>query len=93
MASEPATAPLEAERDRLKNALAHLERSQEELRAALEDAPEDADFKEAMVENAAVIHKYAQKVAMLEEEIALANGDGQAEAEPQAADSGKGQWI
>ena len=49
--AEPASAPLEAERDRLLTALRHLRRSQRELAEALRDAPDDADFKDAISEN------------------------------------------
>lgn len=69
MSAGAGTSLLEQERDRLKCALGHLERSVTELKAAVADSGPDPDYKEAITENITVIAKYRARVAALEEEI------------------------
>lgn len=64
-ARDDAAEALAAEQARLANAVAHLERSNDELRAALVDAPGDVDYEEALVENARVVANYRARIAEL----------------------------
>lgn len=57
---------LAAEVHRLENSVSHLLRSNEELRHALLESPDDADFKTALQENDGVILKYRAKIEELE---------------------------
>jgi hypothetical protein len=74
----PAPAELAVELASRRNALEHLRRSQGELRAALRDAPGDADFDAALAENELVLVRQAGRLAELE---ALAAAAAAAEAQ------------
>ncbi|KAI0650769.1 hypothetical protein C8Q79DRAFT_945115 [Trametes meyenii] len=50
---------------RLQNSLAHLERTQEVLREALSDSPDDADLSQALGENENVIGSQRERISML----------------------------
>lgn len=90
LGEDGAPSALEQERDRLRNALAQLERSNAELRRELDaqraqGAPLDRDYKEALEDNLVVVAKYRARVAALEEEIRrvkAGGGDGAAGAPP-----------
>jgi len=49
------------------HSITHLERSQEELRAALGESPDDADYAEALAENEGVLTRKWQRVAELKQ--------------------------
>ncbi|KAI0677577.1 hypothetical protein C8Q78DRAFT_1003420 [Trametes maxima] len=50
---------------RLQNSLAHLERTQADLREALSDSPDDADLSQALGENETVIGSQRERISML----------------------------
>lgn len=62
-------ASLEIDADRLKNSLAHLQRSQSELRAALQDDPADEDFLQALRDNEDTIRDKERALHEMEMEI------------------------
>ncbi|KAK9803950.1 hypothetical protein WJX72_007716 [[Myrmecia] bisecta] len=63
---------LEAERDRLRNAVQHLSSSNRQLKQALEEDGPDAEYQEAIGENIVVIAKYHGQIALLEKDIKAA---------------------
>uniref|UniRef100_A0A383VKG6 Uncharacterized protein n=1 Tax=Tetradesmus obliquus TaxID=3088 RepID=A0A383VKG6_TETOB len=69
MAANVAASLLEIERDRLLGSISHLERSVDELKAAIAAEGPDQDYRDAINENVVVIAKYRARVAALEEEI------------------------
>jgi hypothetical protein len=69
MAASVAAALLEIERDRLLGSISHLERSVDELKAAIAEEGPDQDYRDAIDENVVVIAKYKARVAALEDEI------------------------
>jgi hypothetical protein len=69
MAANAAASLLEIERDRLLGSISHLERSVDELKAAIAEEGPDQDYRDAINENVVVIAKYKARVAALEEEI------------------------
>jgi hypothetical protein len=56
---------LEIELDRLKNAVAQLVRSNEELREAYQQEDKDPEYKQALGENIVIIAKYRAQVRRL----------------------------
>lgn len=82
MAMAPAESVLEAERDRLLNSIAHLTRSNAELREALGATGPDRDFKQAIEENIVVLARYRARVEALEAEIRRAKGQPEIPIEP-----------
>lgn len=73
MSSEAADA-LSQELARLENALAHLERSQTELRAALAEEPGEREYVEALRENVDVMASYCLRVQELRAELERLQG-------------------
>lgn len=69
MAANVAASLLEIERDRLLGSISHLERSVDELKAAIAAEGPDQDYRDAINENVVVIAKYKARLAALEEEI------------------------
>ncbi|KAG1679117.1 hypothetical protein FOA52_000472 [Chlamydomonas sp. UWO 241] len=63
------TEQLKDEHGRLSNSLAHLERSNAELKAAFAADPSERVFKTALEENIMVIAKQRARIAALEEEV------------------------
>ena len=61
------SSPSLAELRRELHSITHLERSQEELRAALGESPDDADYAEALAENEGVLTRKWQRVAELKQ--------------------------
>ncbi|KDD73006.1 hypothetical protein H632_c2636p0 [Helicosporidium sp. ATCC 50920] len=60
---------LKLDRDRLENAMSHLRRSNQELKAAMEAEGPDPDMRTAISENIVIIAKYAAQVEKLDQEI------------------------
>lgn len=56
---------LEIELDRLKNAVAHLVRSNEALKEAYQQEEKDPEYKQALGENIVIIAKYRAQVSRL----------------------------
>jgi hypothetical protein len=69
MAANVAASLLEIERDRLLGSILHLERSVDELKAAIAEEGPDQNYRDAINENVVVIAKYKARVAALEDEI------------------------
>ena len=65
---------MQADIDELNNSTKHLLRSNDELRAALEDEPDDRDFLDAVAENELVVQKNRQQVAELERKLEALTG-------------------
>ena len=65
---------MQADIDELNNSTKHLLRSNDELRAALEDEPDDRDFLDAVAENELVVQKNRQQVADLERKLEALTG-------------------
>eukprot|EP00877_Chromochloris_zofingiensis_P005476 jgi/Chrzof1/1492/Cz10g09250.t1 len=65
---------LELERDRLQNAVAHLERSNAELGEAIAETGPDREYKTAIEDNIVTIARYRAHIAALEEEIQRITG-------------------
>lgn len=57
------------ERDRLLNAVLHLERSNGELKEFIKESGHDPDLRQAVGENIVVIAKYKGQIEQLEQEI------------------------
>ncbi|KAK3271631.1 hypothetical protein CYMTET_20035 [Cymbomonas tetramitiformis] len=93
---------LQAEKDRLENALLHLRRSNTELKEALKEGP-DSDFEEAIRENEAVMCDMSKKIEDLR--IAIEAGLSESptpvsveqpastEQAPSRDDAESGQWL
>lgn len=65
-----ATNELEAQKHQLENAVAHLCRSNAELKEAIAaEGDSDRTFKEAIEENIVIIAKYRARIESLEKEI------------------------
>ncbi|KAM5540466.1 hypothetical protein V8D89_005924 [Ganoderma adspersum] len=64
-ARQLAVSVITEEISRLQNSLAHLQRTQDELKEALSTAPGDADLAEAFQENEIVIGSQRERVSML----------------------------
>jgi hypothetical protein len=55
--------------DEIQTQISHLERSNTELLEALQECPDDPDFRDAVAENTAVIARKRDKLAELEEQL------------------------
>lgn len=66
---------LEIERDRLQNAVLHLQRSNQELEDALKRDGPDADLRDAIGENIVIIARYKGQIERLNTEIRKARGE------------------
>jgi hypothetical protein len=60
---------VEAELERLRNAVVHLQRSNAELKEAYRLEEQDPEYRVALEENIVVIARYRAKIAALEEEL------------------------
>ena len=65
---------MQADIEELNNSVTHLLRSNDELRAALEDEPADRDFLDAVAENELVVQKRRREVADLERKLEALTG-------------------
>ena len=74
MGTNAGTSLLEIERDRLKGSVDHLQRSVEELKAAIAETGPDQDYKEAINENVVLIAKTRARIAALDDEIKRSRG-------------------
>jgi hypothetical protein len=62
---------LEIERDRLRNSVEHLERSNAELKEAIQsEGDADGEYRRAIDENIVIIAKYRARRAQVDHEIA-----------------------
>ncbi|GMH33015.1 hypothetical protein BSKO_00849 [Bryopsis sp. KO-2023] len=62
------------ERDRLLNAVTHLQRSNRDLQECLDESGNDPELRQALGENIVVIAKYKAKIEQIEQEIRKARG-------------------
>lgn len=65
---------LAIERDRLLNAVDHLVRSNEEIKACLQETGHDPELRQAVGENIVVIAKYKAKIQKIQEELRKSQG-------------------
>lgn len=79
---------LEVEVDRLANAVAHLQRSNAELKAALQEGGPDPEYKLAIEENIVTIAKHRARMEALKEEIKRVTGQPH---EPERVEVGPGK--
>jgi len=70
-----ASSLLEEEMAKLENAVAHLLRSNQEIKEELSEHGRDPELKTAMEENIVIIAKYRARIESLREEINKAKGD------------------
>ena len=86
-------AALEQEKDRLLNAVKHLERSNVELNEALSTNGPDHEFEDAVKENKRVVAEYQEKVYKLTVEIAGIKGEVEKVTPKGTTTEADGQWL
>mmetsp|Transcript_35564 Transcript_35564/g.87458 ORF Transcript_35564/g.87458 Transcript_35564/m.87458 type:complete len:99 (+) Transcript_35564:385-681(+) len=85
-------AALEQEKARLSNAVAHLERSNADLVAALSADGEDKEYEDAVKENKRTVADFQEKIYKLSVEIAGITGQVES-VTPKRKQEEAGTWL